>query len=178
LFGGFCYVNNAAVAAQFLVDAGWRVAVLDVDYHHGNGTQEIFLAHGDVLTVSIHADPQVDYPYFWGHADETGVGDGEGFNVNLPLPHGADSSVYFPALTAALERIRTFSPDALVLSLGVDTYREDPVGGFLLDVEDFPRVGERVGALGLPTVIVQEGGYALPVLGANVAGFLRGLIGG
>ena len=177
LFGGFCYINNAAVAAHWLRTQGRRVAVLDIDYHHGNGTQEIFYARDDVLTVSMHADPHVDYPYFWGHAPETGSGPGEGHNLNLPLPRGTDEVRFLAALGAATARVRRWGPDVLVLSLGVDTYHDDPVGGFLLETESYARVGAQIARLGLPVVVVQEGGYALPALGHNVLSFLRGLVG-
>lgn len=177
LFGGFCYVNNAAVAAQWLADQGRRVAILDIDYHHGNGTQEIFYRRDDLLTISLHADPHADYPYFWGHADERGAGAGEECNLNLPLARGTDEAGFLPALDAAQARLRQWAPDTLVLSLGVDTYRDDPVGGFLLETESFARIGARIARLGLPVVVIQEGGYALPALGQNVVAFLRGLAG-
>ncbi len=178
LFGGFCYLNNAAIAAQWLAGQGARVAVLDVDYHHGNGTQAIFYHRPDVLTLSLHVDPHADYPYFWGHADESGSGAGEGFNCNLPLPHGTQEAEYLHALDAALGRVRAFAPDCLLLSLGVDTYRDDPVGGFLLEAGSFRRVGAAVDSLHIPTVVVQEGGYALDALGPNVVSVLRGLLDG
>jgi acetoin utilization deacetylase AcuC-like enzyme len=178
LFGGFCYLNNAAIAAHWLTAQGARVAVLDVDYHHGNGTQSIFYDRPDVLTVSLHADPDVDYPYFWGYARERGSGAGEGFNCNLPLPRSTQEGNFLAALAEALNRVRDFAPDCLVLSLGADTHRADPVGGFLLDTESFRRVGGAIGALRLPIVVVQEGGYALDVLGESVVGMLRGLLDG
>lgn len=175
-YGGYCFFNNAAVAAQWLCDQGaGRVAVLDVDYHHGNGTQEIFYARGDVLFVSIHADPRQEYPFFAGHADETGAGPGQGANCNLPLPWGTDWSAYRPALEAALARIRAFSPDFLIVSFGADTFEHDPISQFRLTHDDYVRMGERVGALGLRTVVVMEGGYAVDALGVNTANFLAGL---
>jgi acetoin utilization deacetylase AcuC-like enzyme len=177
LFGGFCYVNNAAVAAQWLAGQGARVALLDVDYHHGNGTQELFYARADVLTASIHADPHDEYPYFWGLAEESGAQDGAGANLNLPLPRGTDEAAYLAALDRALAAVRGFGADALVLSLGLDTYKDDPVGGFLLETASYARMGARVARLALPTVVVQEGGYYLPKLGENVVAFFEGLIG-
>ena len=121
--GGYCYVNNAAVAAAEAVAAGKRVAILDIDYHHGNGTQDIFWRDANPLFVSIHADPRQDYPFYWGHADETGEGDGQGATLNLPLPHGTTLDPYRAALAAALQRITAFAPDLLVISFGADTYR-------------------------------------------------------
>ena len=137
--GGYCYLNNAAIAAEAAVAAGRRVAILDVDYHHGNGTQDIFYARGDVLFVSIHADPRMDYPYFWGHADETGEGEGEGATLNLPLPRGTDLAAYLPALDTALERIAAFAPDLLVVSYGADTFAGDPISHFRLETRGLCR---------------------------------------
>ena len=174
-YGGYCFLNNAAVAAQSLRDGGAaRVAVLDVDYHHGNGTQEIFWERGDVLFVSIHADPLDEFPYFCGHADETGTGAGEGANLNLTLPWGTDWAGYAQALAAAADRIREFGADALVLSLGADTYGGDPISRFRLLSEDFLRMGAAIAGIGLPTLFVMEGGYAVDDLGVNVANVLTG----
>ncbi|MEA3042213.1 MAG: hypothetical protein QOH47_51 [Sphingomonadales bacterium] len=170
--GGYCYLNNAAIAAQA---AGGRVAILDVDYHHGNGTQDIFYANGDVLFVSIHADPRMDYPYYWGHADEIGEGAGEGATLNLPLPRGTDLAAYLPALDTALARIAAFAPELLVVSYGADTFIGDPISHFRLETGDYAILGRRIAALGLPTVVVMEGGYAVDALGVNVAAFLEGL---
>ncbi|HYN46998.1 MAG TPA: histone deacetylase family protein [Allosphingosinicella sp.] len=172
--GGYCYLNNAAIAAQAAVEAGKRVAILDVDYHHGNGTQDIFYARGDVLFVSIHADPRMDYPYFWGHADETGEGEGEGATLNLPLPRGTELAAYLPALEQALERIAAFAPDLLVVSYGADTFAEDPISHFRLETADYAILARRIASLGAPALIVMEGGYAIDALGANVASFLDG----
>ena len=172
--GGYCYINNAAVAAAAATAAGRRVAILDVDYHHGNGTQDIFYTSGDVFFVSIHADPRTDYPFYWGHADEIGEGDGEGANLNLPLPQGSGIQAYMPALDSALERIAAFGADMLVCSFGADTYCGDPISFFTLETEDYPRIAERIAALGLPVLIVTEGGYAVDALGGNVAAFLSG----
>ncbi len=172
--GGYCYLNNAAIAAEAAVAAGRRVAILDVDYHHGNGTQDIFYVRGDVLFVSIHADPRMDYPYFWGHADETGEGEGDGATLNLPLPRGAGPAAYLPALDRALARIADFAPDLLVVSYGADTFAGDPISYFTLQTADYATLAARIAGLALPTLIVMEGGYAIDALGANTASFLSG----
>lgn len=173
--GGYCYINNAAAAAEALRLAGAaRVTVLDIDYHHGNGTQDIFYHRGDVQVVSIHADPTVEYPYFLGHADERGAGEGEGANLNLPLPHGTGFEQWRAALDAAAASIRRFAPDVLVVSLGVDTYHGDPISQFRLDTPDYPGIGAGLAALGLPTLIVMEGGYATDAIGENAVGVLTG----
>ena len=175
-YGGYCYLNNAAIVAQRAVDQGLGpVAVLDVDYHHGNGTQDIFYARGDVLFASIHADPKMDYPYFWGHSDETGVGTGEGATFNLPLPRGTTWEGYAPALGKALEQIATFGAQFLVISYGADTYEADPISHLKLTTQDMGRIGEAIGGLALPTVTVMEGGYDIEALGRNVDAFLSGL---
>jgi acetoin utilization deacetylase AcuC-like enzyme len=175
LYGGYCFLNNAAIAAQYLLDGGAaRVAILDVDYHHGNGTQSIFYSRGDVLFVSIHGDPVQEFPYFLGYADETGEGEGAGANVNLPLPWGTESPVWLEALSEAARRIVAFAPDALLVSLGLDTYKEDPISHFLLETGDYLEVGRRIAKLGLPTVFVLEGGYATSALGVNAVNVLSG----
>jgi acetoin utilization deacetylase AcuC-like enzyme len=174
-FGGFCYLNNVAIAANWLVQQGQRVAILDVDYHHGNGTQEIFYGRSDVLFISIHADPRYEYPFYWGFADEYGSGPGLGFNHNYPLPPGTQAAAYLASLTQALSQIRAFVPDTLLISLGVDTGEKDPTGTFLLDTPDFAEMGQRIGQLSLPMVVVQEGGYRLETLGQHVIAFLNGL---
>lgn len=172
-YGGYCYLNNAALAAQHLRDHGCaRVAVLDVDYHHGNGTQEIFWTRDDVLFVSVHATPESEYPYFLGYADERGAGPGAGYTLNLPLPLGTRWQEYRAALDVALAAIARYAPDALVVSLGVDTFEADPISGFRLTSGDFARLGDSLAAARLPTVLVQEGGYAVAEIGANVAGVL------
>jgi acetoin utilization deacetylase AcuC-like enzyme len=177
--GGYCFVNNAAAAAEWLrMHGAARVSVLDVDYHHGNGTQEIFYARGDVQVVSVHADPLVEYPYFLGHADERGAGEGEGANLNLPLPHGADWGAWSEALEAACRAVAGFAPEALVVSLGVDTFRGDPISQFRLETADYPPIGRRIRALGLPTLFVMEGGYAVEEVGVNAVGVLEGFDGG
>lgn len=174
-FGGYCFLNNAALAAQALRDAGAeRVAVLDVDYHHGNGTQSIFYARRDVLTVSIHGDPRTEYPFFLGHADEHGAGSGADFNLNLPLPRGTDFARWRAALRAGLDAIALFGADALVVSLGVDTFEGDPISGFRLRSADYLHVGRDIAGAKLPTVFVFEGGYAVAEVGVNTVNVLEG----
>lgn len=174
-FGGYCFLNNAAIAAQRLLDSGCkRVAILDVDYHHGNGTQEIFYARNDVFFASIHGDPRTEYPFFLGHADEIGVGNGAGFNLNIPLPAGASVASWFGALHTALHRIEGCAPDALVVSLGVDTFEGDPISHFSLKTSDYPLLGSAVASLALPTLFVLEGGYAVEEIGDNVVAVLDG----
>jgi acetoin utilization deacetylase AcuC-like enzyme len=173
--GGYCFLNNAAVAAQALRSQGCaRVAVLDVDYHHGNGTQAIFYDRADVLFVSLHADPSYEYPFFSGYADETGAGAGLGCNRNLPLPAGCDAAAWFEALEAACSAIAGYGPDALVVSLGLDTYAGDPLTTFRLQSDDFRRLGTRIARLRLPTALILEGGYAAAELGINAARVLEG----
>jgi len=173
--GGYSYFSNAAIAADHAIAAGKkRVAILDVDYHHGNGTQDIFYERADVLYVSIHADPVMDYPYFWGHADETGAGAGEGANLNQALPRGTDWNSYQPALVQALDRIEKHEPELFIVSYGADTYEGDPISYFELKTSDYAPMARRIAALGLPTIVVMEGGYAVDALGANVAAFLSG----
>jgi acetoin utilization deacetylase AcuC-like enzyme len=175
LFGGYCYFNNNAVAARELKRSG-RVVVLDVDFHHGNGTQSIFYRNASVLTVSLHGDPREHFPFFAGYPTETGQADGDGFNLNVVMPTGTDGQAYLAALEAhALPAIRLFDPDFVVVAAGLDAYERDPIGHFTLTTEDFHRVGERIGALGKPTVAVQEGGYYTPHLGRNAVALLRGL---
>jgi acetoin utilization deacetylase AcuC-like enzyme len=170
-FAGYCYLNNAAIAAQAWTDRGARVAIVDVDYHHGNGTQQIFYDRGDVLVVSVHADPAFEYPFFLGFAGERGWGGGEDANLNFPLPAGTDWDGYGPALDDALAAVRKFGPDAVIVSLGVDTAVEDP-DSFRLAADDYRRLGAKLAALARPTLVVQEGGYNLDVLGRNVAAVL------
>jgi acetoin utilization deacetylase AcuC-like enzyme len=173
--GGYCFLNNAAVAAQALRGYGSaRVAILDVDYHHGNGTQSIFYQRPDVLYASIHGDPRTEYPFYLGHADETGDGPGEGYNLNLPLPAGCPPGEWFAALEVACARIDRYRADALIVSLGLDTYAGDPISKFALQADDFWRLGARLKKLGLPTVFILEGGYATAELGVNAANVLGG----
>ncbi|RWF49575.1 MAG: histone deacetylase family protein [Mesorhizobium sp.] len=172
--GGFCFINNSAVAAQVLRRQAARVAILDVDLHHGNGTQGIFYARPDVLTVSLHADPVRFYPFFWGHADERGEGPGLGYNFNLPLRRKSADAAFLEALGVAFQRIRAFSPDVLVVALGLDAFEGDQFGGLSVTTPGFSRIGEAIAGLGLPTVIVQEGGYLCDELGDNLTAFLTG----
>ena len=169
-FGGYSYLNHTAICAEEALATGCkRVAVLDVDYHHGNGTQDIVAGRDDIFFVSIHADPSTDYPFFWGHADESG-----GNILNLPLPRGTDWSGYLPALTQALDWIETSKPDLLIVSYGADTHEADPISYFKLKTSDYAPMARRIASLTLPTLIVMEGGYAVEALGANVASFLSG----
>lgn len=174
-FGGYCFLNNAAIAAQTLRDAGvQRVAVLDIDYHHGNGTQAIFYERADVQFTSIHGDPHTEYPYYLGYADERGAGAGLGFNHNLPLARGSDFSAWRAALRAALQGVAAFKPGALVVSLGLDTFAGDPIAGFTLQSADYLQVGADLARAGLPTVFVFEGGYAVAEVGVNAVNVLEG----
>jgi acetoin utilization deacetylase AcuC-like enzyme len=173
--GGYCYLNNAAIAAQAFVDQGARrVAVLDVDYHHGNGTQQIFYDRDDVMFLSIHADPEMDYPHYLGSRGEVGVGRGHGFNHNYPLALGAGWEQWGESLAHACHMMQLYAPDAIVVSLGVDTYKDDPISTFKLDTEHYLRIGESIARLRAPTVFVMEGGYAVEEIGTNVVGVLQG----
>lgn len=177
-YGGYCFLNNAALAAEALRAAGHqRVAVLDVDYHHGNGTQELFWQRRDVFYGSIHADPDSDFPYFSGFADETGAGEGQGATLNIPLPQGTDWAAYRGALARQVAMIRAHGASALVLSLGVDTWYGDPISGFALQTADFQALGHEIGRLDCPILVVMEGGYAVAEVGRNVLETLRGLRG-
>ncbi|HEX2011505.1 MAG TPA: histone deacetylase family protein [Roseateles sp.] len=175
-FGGYCFINNAAVAAQAALDAGLkRVAILDVDYHHGNGTQAIFYGRADVFYASLHGDPQTEYPFFLGHADEHGSGAGLGFNANEPLPAGSSNAAWFAALDRLLARLTVYAPELLIVSLGVDTYGGDPISHFKLDRPEFAEMGRRLAAFGAPhTLFLQEGGYATEAIGHNVVAVLQG----
>ena len=172
--GGFCFLNNTAIAAQRLRKEHDRVAILDVDVHHGNGTQGIFYHRSDVLTVSIHADPHFLYPFFWGHAHERGAGAGEGCNLNIPLPKGAGDEPFLEAVASAVARVAMFKPGALVLALGLDASESDPYKALGVTTQGFARIGAAVARMCLPTVIVQEGGYLSPILGDNLAATLAG----
>lgn len=171
--GGTSYTNHTALAAQELTRGGARVAILDVDAHHGNGAQDIFWTRSDVLTISLHTDPAVDYPYFSGYADEIGADAGEGFNLNLPLPPGTDWSGYGKALNIACQRVRDFGPDYLVVALGADGYVDDPAGRLALTLADFNRIGEAIASLALPHIYVLEGGYDLRAIGSCVLNVLN-----
>ncbi len=171
---GFCFLNNSAIAAAHLRLAHERVAILDVDVHHGNGTQDIFYERADVLTVSIHADPAAYYPFFWGHAHERGAGPGLGANLNIPLPLGTGDNGYLQALARARMMLDAFAPTALVVALGLDASEHDPLAGLAVTTEGFRRIGAAIAAIGLPTVFVQEGGYLSDILGRNLAAVLGG----
>ncbi|HEX3349404.1 MAG TPA: histone deacetylase family protein [Acetobacteraceae bacterium] len=177
--GGHCYLNNAAIAAERLRAQGAaRVAVLDIDSHHGNGTQGIFWTRDDVLFVSIHGDPNGYYPWYVGHAGERGAGGGAGFTLNLPLPQGADDAAWLRAIDAGLRAITRYRPDALVLSLGFDASRDEPLGFLAVSDDGFARAGHAIGALGLPAAIIQEGGYNTEVIGRLLTRVIEGLAGG
>ena len=172
--GGFCFLNNTAIAADWLTRHGRRVAILDVDVHHGNGTQAIFYDRRDVFHVSLHADPSFYYPFYWGYADERGTAGGTGFNLNIPLPQSTDDDDYMVALEDAKSAIRRFAPDVIVVALGLDTFAGDPLRGMRISTAGFARIGASIAALGLPAVLVQEGGYPCVELGDNLASFLEG----
>lgn len=186
LYGGFCYLNNAAIAARYLQGLPEtdqptssqvrRVAILDVDYHHGNGTQEIFYEDPNVFFCSLHAHPDADYPYFWGASDERGAGPGEGFNLNLPLPPKCTDQVYLSALESGLVAIEEFEPRYLIVSLGLDIGEGDPVGGFSLTTKGFSQIGQMIANLNLPTLLVQEGGYRLDRLGEWILALLSAFV--
>jgi acetoin utilization deacetylase AcuC-like enzyme len=174
-FGGYCFLNNAAIAAQWLRDQGAdRVAILDVDYHHGNGTQAIFYDRQDVMFLSLHADPKAEYPYFLGHADETGERAGTGFTHNWPLPLGTGWPTYAAALEEACRWLHVYKPDYLIISLGLDCYENDPISGFKFVSDDFTKLGRRLSSVGVPTVFLMEGGYAVSALGTNCVNVLEG----
>ena len=173
-FGGFCYLNSAAIAAHFLSKHG-KVAILDIDYHHGNGQQEIFYKRDDLLTVSIHAHPNIAYPYFSGFPSEIGDGPGRGFNLNFALGEHVDGAQYAHILERAVARIRSFGPRFLVVCLGLDTAKADPTGTWALRSADFERNGRILGRLAMPTLIVQEGGYNTRNLGTHARHFFAGL---
>jgi len=173
--GGYCFINNAAVAAQWFRDQGAaRVSILDVDYHHGNGTQEIFYSRADVQVLNLHGDPMTEYPFFLGHADEKGSGAGEGFNINYPMPFGTAWPQWSAALDDACAKLAAYAPDVVVVSLGVDTFEKDPISQFRLVSADYPKIGARIAKLGLPTLFVMEGGYAVDEIGINAVGVLTG----
>jgi len=175
--GGMCYLNNAAIAANFLKSEGSRkVAIFDIDLHHGNGTQEIFYQDPKVLVVNIHIDPQFKFPHFTGYVEEKGEGDGYGTNYNFPLPLGTDSQSYDDTATAALQIIKSFQPEYLIVSAGFDTHEKDSSSTFKLTTSYYELLGKKIKKLDLPTLVIQEGGYTLGYLGLNVVSFLKGLI--
>ena len=173
--GGFCYLNNAAITAQWLRSHHDRVVVLDVDVHHGNGTQGIFYQRDDVLTISVHRDPTDYYPFFWGQSDQLGAGDGLNHNLNLPLAEGSGDREFLGAIDAARQRIAAFDPGAVVVALGLDAAEDDPLRGLRVTTGGFEQIGRAIGELGLPTVLVQEGGYLSDALSDNLAAVLAGL---
>ncbi|MDH5412362.1 MAG: histone deacetylase family protein [Alphaproteobacteria bacterium] len=178
LYSGYCFFNNVAVAAQWFRDNGAaKVAILDVDYHHGNGTQAIFYDRADVLFVSLHAHPAQEYPFFLGYDDEIGDGAGAGFNLNLPMRWGTAWDTYSQALDKGIGRIADYGPDVLLVSLGVDTFKKDPISQFKLESGDYTEIGRRMAALGLPTHFVMEGGYAIDEIGINTVNMLSGFEG-
>ncbi len=174
LAGGHCFLNNTAIAAERLCAQKKRVAILDIDIHHGNGTQAIFYHRPDVLTVSVHADPHRFYPFFWGHAHERGEGDGEGFNINLLVPLGADDTTWTAAVASAVNSVGAFTPDVVVVALGLDASFDDPFGGAKVTRAGFRSAGVMIGRLRMPTLLVQEGGYLSDTLGPNLAAFIDG----
>ncbi len=175
VFGGYCYFNNAATAAEYLLPSG-KVAIVDIDYHHGNGTQEFFNEINSVFTASIHGDPDYEYPYFWGYADEIGKGQAERTNHNEPLPKNTQLDQYSAAVERIIDKVRGFNADYLIISAGFDTHKDDPIGGFNLRTEDYTAIGKQFQSLGLPTLICQEGGYNIDVLGESVRHFLLGFM--
>jgi len=174
--GGFCYLNNAAIAAERLRSKYQRVVILDTDMHHGQGVQEIFYGREDVFYISVHGDPTNFYPATAGFDDERGTMKGEGFNLNLPMPHGSSEKVFFENVTRALNALRTFKPDALVFSLGFDVYKDDPQSKVAVTTEGFGKLGKEIAGLTLPTVIIQEGGYHYETLAINTATFFQGFL--
>jgi acetoin utilization deacetylase AcuC-like enzyme len=176
LFGGYCYFNNAAIIAK-RVREKCRVVILDIDFHHGNGTQDIFYHDDQVLFISIHGDPNEFYPFFSGHANEEGDGTGKGFTHNIPLPRGCDAQEYMKQLTTkVIPMIQAYQPGLLIISAGFDTYREDPIGAFTLDTPDYFEMSDKLAKLDIPTIILQEGGYCVEKLGVNVTTFLKGFL--
>jgi acetoin utilization deacetylase AcuC-like enzyme len=177
LYGGYCFLNNAAITAQAFLDGGaGRVAILDVDFHHGNGSQAIFYGRDDVFFASLHGDPREAFPHFLGYADEAGEGAGEGFNANYPLPRGTAYDRWGAALDDACRRIADYGPDVVVVSLGVDTFEKDPISFFKLRSNDFTAYGGAIAKLGRPTLFVMEGGYAVEEIGVNAVNVLTGFL--
>ncbi|KAG0030151.1 hypothetical protein BGZ81_003019 [Podila clonocystis] len=180
--GGYCYLNNLAIAAQWLIDESVKtgkpkkVAVLDIDYHHGNGTQEMFYSVSNPLYTSLHSS--LDYPYFTGSVEEKGEGEGLGFNINIPLPQATTNDEYVEALEKLIkDHVAPYKPDYIVVSLGVDTFIDDPIAGFLVTTDGYPKIGDVIRRIGVPTLFVQEGGYCIEKLGVNVGGILEGYLG-
>lgn len=175
MYGGYCFLNNAAIAAQFLRDNGSeRIAIVDVDFHHGNGTQDIFYKRGDVFFLSLHGDPNDAFPHFLGHADEAGEGAGKGYTKNYPMKRGTKFSEWRAALLDALSKVQEYGPDQLIISLGVDTFEADPISFFKLASDDFTTIGQEIARIGLPTLFVMEGGYDIEEIGINAVNVLQG----
>jgi len=175
MYGGYCFFNNAAIAAQHFLDQGLgRIAIVDVDFHHGNGTQDIFYTRNDVLFASLHGDPRDAFPHFLGYADEIGSGAGNGFNHNYPMKPGTGFDEWRAALCDAFGKVQEFKPDALIISLGVDTFENDPISFFKLKSDDFTTYGADIAALELPTLFVMEGGYDIDEIGINTINVLQG----
>lgn len=172
--GGFCFINNSALAVSILRERMERVAILDIDLHHGNGTQDIFYHRADAWTGSVHADPDQFYPFFWGGRDERGSGPGVGYNHNVPLPLGSRARAFLAGLEALMAGLQAFNPGAVVVALGLDTHKDDPLAGLALETSDFTEVGAHIGALAQPVVLIQEGGYPTDSLGPNLAAFMDG----
>ena len=174
-YGGYCFFNNAAIAVEKLKEKGAkRIFILDIDFHHGNGTQAIFYDRSDVFFVSLHGDPKDAFPHFLGHADEKGSGEGVGYNCNYPMPPGTPYDIWTKSLDDSISKIQYFSPDALIVSLGVDTYENDPISFFKLKSDDFFDVGRKIASINLPTLFVMEGGYAIKEIGVNTVNTLKG----
>ena len=174
-YGGYCFFNNVAIAVEKLKEKGAkRIFILDIDFHHGNGTQAIFYDRSDVFFVSLHGDPKDAFPHFLGHADEKGSGEGLGYNCNYPMPPGTPYDVWTKSLDDSISKIQNFSPDALIVSLGVDTYENDPISFFKLKSDDFFDVGRKIASINLPTLFVMEGGYAIKEIGLNTVNTLKG----
>ncbi|MEM7069478.1 MAG: histone deacetylase family protein [Pseudomonadota bacterium] len=177
MYGGFCFLNNAGIAAQhFLNNGANRVAILDVDFHHGNGTQDMFYKRDDVLFISLHGDPMETFPHFLGHSNELGEGAGKGYNFNYPMAPNTQFGTWRENLKDALEKVQDYGPDALVISLGVDTFENDPISFFKLSSDDFSRYGEDIAKLGLKTQFVMEGGYDVEEIGVNAVNVLSGYL--
>lgn len=176
-FGGYCYFNNAAISAQASLDQGGsRIAILDIDFHHGNGTQSIFYDRSDVIYLSIHGRPEDAFPYYLGYSDETGSGAGQGFNFNYPMKAGTGTEDWLDALSIAIKNIARLGADMLVVSLGVDAFELDPISTFRLKSTDFLRCGEEISSIGLPTLFAMEGGYAIEAIGTNTVNVLQGFL--
>jgi len=174
-YGGYCFINNVAIAAEKLIEEGAKkIAILDIDFHHGNGTQEIFYNRSDVFFISLHGDPMEAFPHFLGHADEKGMAEGEGYNLNYPMPPNTTYHLWKKNLNNAISNVKKFSPNFLLISLGVDTFEKDPISFFKLKSNDYFDVGRVISSLDIPTLFVMEGGYAINEIGVNTVNILKG----